>query len=156
MTAQQIWRLYCDAPTCTTSVVVHNLTDIPDAWTRISSADHLASWKPQTFQLRNGRTRQDRRTYDDVSAGSFKLHLCPEHPQVFAEHLPQSTGTTRDRGERNVTVRCSCGQFGTTTRDYIIVGTREEGPRRLPEQMWWRHLPAELQGYATRELVVPP
>lgn len=152
MTTQAIYRLHCDSPACTATAVVEEIRDSPDGWTRLSSTTHLASWKPG--RKIPGTRRIDRSTLGDLMCGSFSLHLCPDHPDAFADHLPQTEGDILRPREsyRRIVVRCSC-DWRTTTNDLIIVGDpTKDGPRRQPEQAWWRHLPDELKGYATRDL----
>jgi len=154
MTSQRIYRLHCDAPGCTTAVLVEALADPVDGWTRIRSEDHLRDWSPGRVPAAGRRTRADRRTRNDVLSGSFTLHLCHEHRDAFTAHVPLTTGTMSGRaGERNTTVACSCGQFSTWgIRQAHRVGPRSEGPAYLPERAWWSHLPAALKTYATRSL----
>lgn len=152
MSSTTIYRLRCDAPGCTTTSVVESITDTPDGWTRIRSDAHLDDWKPPIIKLRNGRTRLDKRDRWDVTAGKFTLHLCAEHPDTFAAHLPLTigSGVTGNR-DRHITVKCSCGELSTWVNDMHMVRARSEGPSRTPEFAWWRHLPTELQGYALRD-----
>lgn len=149
MTAQVIYRLRCDAPDCTAATVVDGLSDAPDGWTRIRSTAHLDGKPPLTY----GRGRSRRTvSMSDLSAGNFVLHLCPQHPDTFAGHLPTTQGSPADRGDykRRVQVGCSCGfSRPLGAWDGLVVGQR---PALESEFHWWRHLPAELQGYATRDL----
>lgn len=152
MTAQSIYRLRCDAPRCPYAVIVEQITAVPDGWRRVSSGDHLADWKSgQRRKTATGRSYTDKRTVWDLHAGSFTLHLCPDHPTVFDAHLPQTEGhVVRSReGNRHVEVRCSCG-LSTTTYDIRWVG-RDPMPNGNTERVWWQHLPEDLRWYATRE-----
>lgn len=158
MTIQTIYRATCDAPHCPTSSIIEQITGHPDGWRRIDSTDHLADWKPgRQYRLTTGRRHADQRTRWDVTAGSFTLHLCPDHTAVFDGHQPTTEGSTADRrtGDRYVTVGCSCRALSWRVRNIIVVG-REPMPNHLPERAWWEHLPEGLREYATRgRLVVP-
>ena len=150
MTTQSIWRLHCDGPGCAQAAIVDNISDAPEGWTRIRSIAHLDGQPSPAV----GRGR-GRRTVSpcDLSAGSFTLHLCPQHPDTFAEHLPSTQGSPRDRGDyrRRVQVGCSCGfSVPIGAWDGHVVGQR---PALVSEFRWWQHLPTELQGYATRDLM---
>lgn len=153
MTATSIYRLACDAPHCPTTTVVEDSTDTPNGWRRLASTDHLTDWKPGQ-RLRSqatGRTHIDKRTRWDIIAGSFTLHLCPDHTDTFDTHLPTTEGTAtsaRDR-EQRVIVACSCGQLRAYAKAIRWVSTDPE-PNHDPERAWWRHLPADLREYATR------
>lgn len=149
MTSQIIYRLRCDAPDCAAVAVAEQLATTPDNWTRIRSVAHLDGKPAPTY----GRGRS-RRTVSasDLSAGSFTLHLCPQHPDTFAEHLPTTQGSPMDRGDyrRRVQVGCSCGlSVPLGAWDGLIIGQR---PALVSEFHWWRHLPADLKAYATRDL----
>lgn len=160
MTATAIYRISCDAPSCPATNVVENISDVPERWTRINSAAHLENWRPGgMYKGAVGRARKDPRSQWDILSDAFKLHLCPEHPNVFAGHLPQTEGTTvSKRGDRTVLVSCSCGAGWRVTASTIIISGAADfdaAPRYVPEAAWWRHLPEELQEYAgrTRRLV---
>lgn len=149
MTVQSLYRLHCDTGGCPNSVVVDNIGDRPDGWTEIRSTAHLADWRPgQQLTLANGRKHKDQRSHTDIHGGAFTLHLCPQHPDTFARHLPQTEGTTGSRGRYSTTVRCECGWSTWGVRQERVVGRR---PAHSPEWEWWRHLPAELQAYALRD-----
>lgn len=156
MTSRLITSLHCDAPGCDARAIVERSTDTPEGWTVFRSDAHLDGWKPGRLPTASGRTRQDRRTLSDVLSGSFRLHLCPEHPSVFAGHLPKTTGTSasgrRGSYERSTSVECSCGGFSTWGIPQAHrVAPRSEGPNYLPERAWWSHLPPELKAYGTRD-----
>lgn len=152
MTTHTIWRVACDAPACPTAGIIEKITAVPDGWRRISSDDHLADWQPrQRLRSATGRSHIDQRSRWDIHAAVFSLHLCPEHPDVFDGHLPRTEGApmgARER-ERRVQVGCSCGNLLTTTKDIRWVSV-DPMPNGQVERVWWRHLPVELQEYATR------
>ncbi len=152
MTAKMIYRLFCDAPDCDASVIAEKSKDTPDGWSIVRSDAHLDGWEPPVIKLSNGRTRRDKRDLWDVTAGSFALHLCPKHPDSFAEHLPSTTGSAMSRLDRMrvVTVKCSCGHKIPWVNDVHMVSPKNGAPGRTPEAAWWRHLPTELQAYANR------
>ena len=153
MTTQTIYRVTCDGPRCLAAGIIETITAVPDGWRRISSSDHLADWKSgqQRQRLATGRRYTDKRSYWDVCSGSFTLHLCPEDTGVFDGHLPRTEGAAmgaRER-ERRVLVGCSCGDLSSSTKDIRWV-SRDPMPNGQVERAWWRHLPVELQEYATR------
>ena len=149
MTTQSIWRLHCDAPNCTVNVIAESITETPAGWTRIRSTAHLDGAPPATYG--RGRSRRTVSPFD-LSAGDFTLHMCPQHPNTFADHLPTTQGSPMDRGDyrRRVRVGCSCGfSVPIGAWDGLVVGQR---PALVSEFRWWQHLPDELKGYATRHL----
>lgn len=149
MTTESLWRLRCDALDCTATALVEQISDRPDGWTRIRSTAHLDNWRPgQQLTLTSGRKHKDQRTHSDIHGGAFTLHLCPKHPDVFADHLPQTEGATGSRGRYSTTVRCGGGWSTWGVRQERVVGRR---PSHAPEWEWWQHLPAELQGYSLRD-----
>jgi hypothetical protein len=156
VTTHTIYRVTCDAPGCAATGIIERITGAPDGWRRISSDDHLADWKPgRRRNPSTGRQYTDKRSRWDVSAGSFTLHLCPADSTAFDAHLPRTEGGAmgaRER-ERRVLVGCSCGGLSRTTTDIRWV-SRDPMPNGQVERTWWRHLPVELQEYATRGRVV--
>lgn len=157
MTTHSVYRLACDAPACPTVALVEEVSYVPPDWIKLWSADHVRDWVPGRVPGRGGRTRKDQRSRWDVWAGAFSLHLCPEHPGVFASHVPATEGSMphagATQGSRSVLVRCSCN-FSTYSSDTILVASSRSGferePRARAHAAWWRHLPAELQEYAGR------
>lgn len=148
MTTRGIWRLRCDGSDCTHTAIVDNMTDTPDGWTQIRSTAHLDGKPPLSYG--RGRSRRTVST-SDLTAGSFTLHLCPQHPDTFAGHLPATQGAPRDRGDyrRRVAVDCSCGySVPIGAWDGHVVGQQ---PALVSEFRWWQHLPDELKGYARRD-----
>ncbi|MGI5144814.1 hypothetical protein ACQEVC_45605 [Plantactinospora sp. CA-294935] len=156
MSTHTIYRVTCDAPHCSAVGIIEKITDVPDGWRRVSSADHLADWRPgRRRNPSTGRQYTDKRSPWDVSAGSFALHLCPADSTAFDGHLPRTEGAVmlaRER-DRRVLVSCSCGALSRTTKDLLWVG-RDPMPTSEVERTWWLHLPAELQEYATRGRVM--
>ena len=153
MSTHTIWRVTCDGPHCANTGIIDTITDSPDGWRRVTSTDHLADWKPRqrVRSASTGRSHIDQRSRWDVIAGSFALHLCPDHLTVFDAHLPRTEGYAmgaRER-ERRVQVGCSCGGLSTATKDLRWVG-RDPMPNGQVERTWWQHLPAGLREYATR------
>jgi hypothetical protein len=149
MTHQTIYRVLCDAPLCTVATIAETLSKLPDdGWRLIRSNEHIdvAAYEASP------RPRSNRLSRSAVLFGSFTLTLCPEHPDAFDGHLPQTTGGTSTRsGSTAVFVGCSCGQRLPWTTASSIVG---QVPSYSPERVWWQHLPAELQWYADREPAV--
>lgn len=146
MTAQTIYRLLCDAPHCTVSTVQDRLTPAPAGWREIRSTGHLdLSAYPVTTR---GRRRSLSRS--EILVGQFSLTLCPDHGDVFDAHLPQTSGGGQSRrtGSTFVDVSCSCGARFPVATAVAVIG---QTPSYEPERVWWRHLPAELRWYATRE-----
>lgn len=146
MTVQPIYRLLCDAPYCTAGVVAEKISATPGGWTRLDSRSHLTG-KP-TPMVGRGRHRRALSTWDTHAAG-FAITLCPEHPQVFGDHYPQTMGGEyggRDR-TRWVKVGCACDWPGGSVQDLRLVGKR---PTSTVERAWLAHLPEALHWYATR------
>lgn len=148
MSIQTIRRYLCDAPNCTTTSTGENL---PEDWTRLSSAAHLEGKAPRTT-----RPRSRTLSLSERSAGAIRLHLCPAHPDAFAAHTPMtSSAPARRRDDPEfVTVSCSCGASLGGVRNVIQVAPRRVGPNHGPEYVWWSHLPAEFQQYALRRDVL--
>ncbi|WP_030188240.1 hypothetical protein [Streptomyces violaceorubidus] len=150
MTAQAVYRLLCDAPHCLASELVEDLRQVPDGWRKLKSTDHIAVPPRQlAFERRRPRTL----TYSEQCRGEFTLHLCPEHPNVFDAHLPRTDGIyTRPGRDSQAYASCSCGMKYVLCRTgWRIAGGDGRGPASHTENAWWRHLPAELQWYATRD-----
>lgn len=145
MTVQTIYRILCDAPYCTASTVVEKLGGAPEGWSQIDSTAHLAG-KPAPM-IGRGRNRRPVDGWD-IGNGSFWLYLCPEHPDTFGEHRPQTVGyPTR------AAPSCSCGWASGSLECVRIVGRR---PSSVVEYAWWNHLPEELRWYATRRVTADP
>ena len=105
------YRFHCDAAQCN-ATVLSEASDAPSTWTTISSTDHQT--RGPLPSVKSGRARL--RAMDAESArsyGRFRLHLCPEHPDALAEHLPQ----TDNPGGQGVTVSCSCGAWLTSNAE---------------------------------------
>jgi hypothetical protein len=62
------------------------------------------------------------------TVGRFWLHLCSEHPDALAEHLPQ----TDNPGGQGVTVTCSCGARLASNAGFDA------------KSIWLRHFEASL------------
>lgn len=141
MSTESVYRLLCDAPYCPAVAMVEDLSETPDGWTRLSSTDHLAG-KPKPMV---GRGR-NRRPVDgwEIGNGSFRLHLCPAHPNAFGEHRPETTGYPKGRAAPG----CACGWRSRSMECAHFVGRK---PSLSTERAWWGHLPEELRWYATRE-----
>lgn len=152
MTIQTVYRFRCDAPHCTATQLTDDLKDVPDGWRTIKSTDHIPV--PAKTSLYAGRSRGTRApSYTEQCRGAFTIHLCPDHPNVFDEHLPQTHGIqTRPGRDGQAYVSCSCGlQFGLRPAAFRIAAVDMSGPHSYTENAWWRHLPADLQWYAERE-----
>lgn len=141
MSVETVYRLLCDAPYCTATAMVERASDAPDGWSVLRSTDHLAG-KPKPMV---GRGR-NRRPVDgwEIGNGSFRVHLCPDHPEAFGEHWPQTTGFPKGRAIPG----CACGWRCGSMEDVRLVGRR---PSSTVERAWRRHLPEQLRWYATRE-----
>lgn len=144
MTTELVRRYRCDAPFCT---VVEFGTDkgrdLPDGWTAVSSTEHIAPYDTPRFG-RGSRAV----TWSQRQSGSFRLHLCPEHPAAFDGHRPRTSGTPGERGrDDSVTVGCECGAQLGWARVAFLVGHR---PSLTSERKWFAHLPVELRWYARR------
>ncbi|MFF1916193.1 hypothetical protein ACFVYE_32320 [Streptomyces sp. NPDC058239] len=106
------YRFRCDAAQCTVSVLSET-TDVPARWTEIDSIAHQSH--PPLPSAKSGRTLL--RALDTRSLrshGRFRLHLCPDHPDALAGHLPQ----TDNAGGQGASVACSCGaRLAWSTQD---------------------------------------
>lgn len=155
MTTETVYRFRCDAPQCPSVAFGGGKgRETPEGWTELSSAAHLSGWQSgQRYRRPTGRSAVDTRTLWDVTSGRFILHLCPAHSEAFDDHRPKTEGGHADRktGDRNVSVSCSCGWSSRLVRDLLLVHGRPE-PHAATELAWWRHLPTDLQWYATREV----
>ena len=114
------YRFRCDAAHCNGSVLSET-AEAPSTWSTISSTAHQAA---AAFpSVKSGRARLRALSVDGMrTVGRFWLHLCPEHPDALAEHLPQ----TDNHGGQGVTVSCSCG-------------VRLSGETRDAKAVWLRH-----------------
>lgn len=149
MTTETVYRFRCDAPHCTTAVLVEDLKDVPDGWRTIKSTDHIPVPPPQpAWERRKPRTL----TYSEQCRGAFTLHLCPQHPDAFDAHLPRTNGVyTRPGRDGQASVSCSCGlNLGLRGTGWRIAAADMSGPSAYTEKAWWQHLPTELQWYAER------
>ena len=151
MTTQTLYRFRCDAPQCTATNHADKVTDTPDGWRTIRSTDHIPV--PPHRPGWEGSRRSSRPSYGERCRGDFRLHLCPDHHDVFNAHLPITEGMGSRAGrDPNATVSCSCGlTFGWMTTGYRIAAADMTGPAQYTEKAWWRHLPPELQWYAARD-----
>lgn len=142
MSVEPLFRFRCDAPRCGAVVLSTSRADIPTGWTRIRSTDHLTrsqtlgrGWRPRLEQLQYGQ---------------FTLHLCPFHPDAFADHLPRTRShVTRWQDLRTCTVTCSCGADLGLLSVLTRAGDNRGEPALSTERAWWRHLPAGLKFYTT-------
>lgn len=152
MSTVSIYELHCDGPVCQATALTRSLAAMPEGWVRLASDAHLVDWMPGgRIPGRKGRTRADQRTYFDVHAGAFWLHLCPFHTEAFDGHRPVTVGGVADRtGDRRIQVGCSCGASLGSVINLTLVSGADTAPMRTPERAWWRHLPAALQGYVRR------
>lgn len=99
------YRFRCDAAHCTASVL-SDADEAPSDWTTVSSTAHQAC--SPLPSVKSGRARLRAMSADGQrTTGRFRLHLCPEHPDALAGHLPQ----TDNPGGQGVTVACSCGAW---------------------------------------------
>lgn len=151
MTIQTVYRLRCDAPNCTASVLVETLKDVPENWRVIRSTDHIPVPPPQSPYT--GRRRTNKLTYTEQCRGAFTLHLCPQHPDTFNAHLPRTDGIyVRPGQDGKAYVSCSCGmKYTLCGTGFRIAAADMSGPAAYTEKAWWRHLPTELQWYADRD-----
>lgn len=128
---QRIWVAACDAPGCEAKETVGRYLDALKDWRRIASTAHLSA---------------DQRTTVG-SLSRFELQLCPEHTDVFGDHLPQTHGEQRQYDRPKIRVGCACGgHIGTVAEGYHLANT--PGPTLRTERLWWEHLPIDLQAYA--------
>lgn len=151
MSTSTVYRFRCDAPQCSAVALgTGDGKDLPDGWTEVSSTAHIRheDFPLPPIRTLRGRMRPNKLDYWDAVAGRFSLHLCGEHPHVFDEHKPIANGRPSPDG-KIVYVSCSCGAKFPYTYAVHFVG---DSPRFSPERMWWKHLPAGLQWYATREV----
>lgn len=106
------YRFRCDAARCTASVL-SGASEAPSGWTTVSSTAHQ-SYGPLP-SVKSGRARLRAMSADGLrTVGRFQLHLCPEHPDALAEHLPQ----TDNPAGQGVTVSCSCGAYLSGSADW--------------------------------------
>lgn len=99
----RMYRFRCDAARCTASVL-SSASEAPSSWTTVSSTAHQ-SYGPLP-SVKSGRARLLAMSVNGLrTVGHFRLHLCPEHPDALAGHLPQ----TDNPAGQGVTVSCSCG-----------------------------------------------
>lgn len=149
MTTQTVYRFLCDAPQCTRIELRGDSIRLPEGWRRLSSADHIEPYRSSPYPARQRRTGV--LGYSERCGGSFGLHLCPDHHGAFDAHLPRTEGRPDGRGRpTTVTVSCGCGAtFGWTSAGTVI--GRRDCPASNAENLWWRHLPVELQTYVHRE-----
>ena len=127
------YRFRCDATLCE-ATRLSGTNETSAGWSEVSSTAHhvrlpLPSVKSGSARLR-AMSAEGARTF-----GRFRLHLCPEHPNALAEHLPQ----TDNPGGQGVTVSCSCG-------------ARLSGQTQDAKAVWLRHFTetslASAQGQA--------
>lgn len=151
MTTQTLYRFRCDGPHCTTTALADDLKDTPDGWRIIESTDHIPVPPPRDPWARGRRSTGP--SYTVQCQGAFTLHLCPEHQTVFDGHLPRTDGIPVRAGrDAKAYVSCSCGmQYVLSGTGWRIAAADMSGPAAYTENVWWRHLPAELQWYAQRD-----
>lgn len=128
MTIRMRTFLACDVPRCVAEAAELQLQELPLDWTRVCSTTHLGKAAGLARLI-----------------GSFTLHVCPRHRDVFANHHPMTTGHGVRAGHpRLVDVGCECGaQFGRI-EDGHISGYRFGNPARA----WFGHLPGRLKANA--------
>jgi hypothetical protein len=150
VTTETVHRFRCDAPHCPTAALGESLKDVPSGWRVIKSTDHIPVPPPQPAYAR-GR-RSNKLSYTEQCRGAFTLHLCPEHPNAFDQHLPRTDGVyTRPGRDGQAYVSCSCGmQYVLSGTGFRIASADMSGPAAYTEKAWWCHLPSELQWYAQR------
>jgi hypothetical protein len=147
VTTQTAYRFLCDAPDCTQAELRDGAIVLPPGWRRLDSTDHIEPRRSSPDPAGRG----DRLTYSEQCIGAFALHLCPEHHDAFDTHLPRTDGRPGRRGrDATVTVSCGCGAIFGYTSAGIAIG-RRDCPASTSENLWWRHLPVELQAYVNRE-----
>lgn len=114
------YRFRCDAVQCV-ATQLSETNETPTGWSEVSSiAHHVRLPLPS---VKSGSARLRVMSADGVRTfGRFRLHLCPEHPNALAEHLPQ----TDNPGGQGVTVSCSCG-------------ARLSGQTQDAKAVWLRH-----------------
>ena len=151
MTTETVYRFRCDAPNCTTALLVENLKDVPEGWRVVKSTDHIPV--PPREPFATGRRRSNKLSYSEQCRGAFTLHLCAEHPNAFDEHLPRTDGVyTRPGRDGQAYVSCSCGmKYVLCGTGFRIAAADMSGPSAYTENTWWRHLPGELKWYAERD-----
>ncbi|MFF1574700.1 hypothetical protein ACFVWR_18325 [Leifsonia sp. NPDC058292] len=116
------YRYRCDATGCPSEALAEE--GAPADWTVVSSIAHHV--RPPLPPLKSPRSRLRATSADGArSLGQFKLHLCPNHPDALAGHLPR-TDNLDPAGKTQVKVSCSCG---------AKVGFMLEDPR----EGWRRH-----------------
>ena len=120
--------LACDAPGCAAEAAEQQLRELPPGWTRVCSTTHLGSVADLARII-----------------GSFTLHVCPRHREVFTGHQPTTTGHGVRAGHpRFVDVGCECGAQLGRAEDAHVAGYRFGNPARA----WLSHLPGRLKANA--------
>lgn len=152
MTTETVYRFRCDAPHCTALVLAEALKDVPEGWRTVKSTDHIPV--PTKTSVYTSRSRGARAlTYTEQCRGAFTLHLCPEHPTAFDDHLPRTDGVrTRPGRDGQAYVSCSCGmKYVLCGTGFRIAAADISGPAAYTEKAWWQHLPTDLKWYADRD-----
>lgn len=143
MSTETLTRFRCDAPHCHTDGIGSDSITPPDGWTVLKSTAHIPATKTSPYPARRNRSRT--LSYSERCYGSFSLHLCPEHPDAFADHQPRTHGYGYNS---NVGISCSCGAQLGRAPAATMVGCY---PSHAPESAWFHHLPAELRWYLWRD-----
>ncbi len=129
------YRYRCDTVGCTATALTPDTP--PDGWTVLSSTDHQARRPLPT--AKSPRARLQAMSTDGARTfGQFKVHLCPEHPDALASHLPRTDNLSL-AGRTEVQVSCSCG---------AKIGYMVEAPAAT----WRRHYAEALSDAARIEL----
>jgi hypothetical protein len=128
----------CNAPECPALAVLADPLSLAPGWGRLRSNDHFKPDPRESVYAATNR-RNNILTYSERSRGSFQMDMCPEHLDVFGEHVPTTDGRPGARGRSSLaTVGCSCGfSYG-----FVEASNAESA--------WRRHLPAALREYGDR------